>query len=213
MNLRVGAGVAAVAALISCGVANATRIPMYLAYDPVYTDYFYTTNLAEHNSALSGGYTEQGVAFYVEDSSTSGALAFQRFYKGAPQYEHFYTTSSTEASAVISGGYGAEGNEGYLFSTQADGSVPIYRFSLFNDQTGDLEHFYTTDASDVSSLPSQGWTYEGVAGYGFTRAGVADDYKAVILAYHAGEVNDCYGYSSAVVALQRGSRPEAWCKN
>jgi hypothetical protein len=196
----------AIVALALSAYAHADRIPLYVTYDPVFTDYFYTTNASERDSALAGGYTDQGIAFYVEDSNTSGAAPFQRFYKGDPQNEHFYTINTAEASSVVQAGYVPETGQGYVFANQVTGSSPIYRFSNFNGANGDLVHFYTTNSSYVSSLPAQGWSYEGVIGYGFTRAGVADDYKATILAYHAGEVEgtDCYSYSGvAMIALQQ----------
>ncbi len=39
--------------------------PLYRSYSNVTGDHFFTTSLAEHNSAVAGGYVDEGVACYV----------------------------------------------------------------------------------------------------------------------------------------------------
>ena len=183
--------------------AFAARIPLYVVYDPVDLDYFYTLSPTERDAALMYGYTDQGIAFYVEAEASSQARPFRRFYKGAPQYEHFYTIDDADVASVLAAGWADEGNEGYVFAQQVTGSVPVYRLSYYNASTGDLMHHYTIVPAVAQSLSSQGWTNEGIKGYAFTRPGVADSYKAAILLYHMGEQGDCTGYSAAPVALER----------
>ena len=92
--------------------AFAARIPLYVVYDPVDLDYFYTLSPTERDAALMYGYTDQGIAFYVEAEASSQARPFRRFYKGAPQYEHFYTIDDADVASVIAAGWAYEGNEG-----------------------------------------------------------------------------------------------------
>lgn len=192
-----------VMAMMVTAVSYADRIPMYHVFHPGQIDHFYTTDAVERSQAIANGYEDHGIAFYVEDSARSGAVPLYRTYKGAPQTDHFYTTNANDVALVVSWGWVQEENEGYVFPTEVTGARPIYRFSYWDDPSSNLTHFYSINDADVYNLPNYGWSYEGIMGYGFSRAGVADNFKAAILAYHTGEVYGCNAYATANYALKQ----------
>lgn len=160
-----------IALVIACCVteAFATRVPLYVTYNPDTVDYFYTTSTSARDFAVSEGYVNQGIAFYVEDSGSTGALPFQRFWKYLPQTDHFYTINASEASAIQANGWTPEGNEGYVYQTQVAGSTPMYRFSWWDTSTNNVAHYYTTDQNYQPALTgAAGWSNDGTWGYVFS---------------------------------------------
>jgi hypothetical protein len=97
------------------------------------------------------------------------------------------------ASAVASNGYVKETNAARVFATQALGSLPLYR--LWSSTVGD--HFYTTSAEEAeTALVSDGYSYEGVAGYVYgddSCAGTVPLYRA-----YSASVGDHFYTTSAV---------------
>jgi Repeat of unknown function (DUF5648) len=140
-------------------------VPLYSSYSAESTDYFYTINQSEFNSAVSNGFANRGIVGYLERRQQPNTKPFKRFYKGPPQREHFYTTDEAEVALILSYGWVYEGVEGYIYTSRVPGSVPLYRVNKWTDATADLVHKYTVDWSEVQDLWGQGWGYDGVAGY------------------------------------------------
>ena len=141
---------------------------LYRTYNSAVTDNFYTISLDQRNLAINQhGYQDMGYVAYITSVNLGMAAPFYRFFKGAPQIEHFYTVSDYESSLVQSWGWIFEGNEGYLYTQQERNTSPLYRLAKFDHWTGDLQHAYTTSNEEMSSYISQGWGYDGPAGYVF----------------------------------------------
>ncbi|KAJ7486917.1 hypothetical protein FB451DRAFT_1026358, partial [Mycena latifolia] len=138
--------------------------PLYRAYSDGASDHFYTTDLAEYNSAVAGGgYTAEGVRLLVFTTQVAGSVQFIRLWNG-DKSDHFYTTNATEAKSAVTGGYVIEDKTPmYIYPTQICGSVPLYRSY---SQTG-TDHFYTIDAAERDGAVGSGWAYEWIAGYVF----------------------------------------------
>jgi hypothetical protein len=148
---------------ISACTPTQGKQPMYRARLAQYTDNFYTVSQSNRDIALSIGYQNRGVPFSMPSFAGSGSSgAFNRYYKGAPQYEHFYSANSAEGSYVLANGYVAEGIEGYVLKSAKPGAVALMRYALFNSADGDLQHYYTITPNDPEAA---GWGYDGVIGY------------------------------------------------
>lgn len=132
------------------GVAGC-RIGVHRSYNSSSGEHFYTTNLAE---AQSAGFTLEAQNYYdVYAASHPGLVAFYRCLKA--NGFHFYTTSATCEGQTV------EGVMGYVSSSDADETTALFR--LFSN--GD--HFYTTSAAERDSAVASGYVYEGVACYVF----------------------------------------------
>lgn len=146
-------------------------IALYSSHHAGYNDNFYTVDLAKHQGAMSSyGYSNTGVIGYLEARQQPNTRPFMRLYKGPPQTDHFYTTSDSEAVNAVAQGWVHEGVEGYIYTMQVPGTVPLYRVNRWFNQTSDLMHRYTRSWSEVTTLNTQGWTYDGVAGYVYVSA-------------------------------------------
>jgi Repeat of unknown function (DUF5648) len=84
-----------------------------------------------------------------------------------PQYtDHFYTLSASDRNAALTIGY-VDPNTPFAMPSAADfHSVPFYRYFKGAPQ---LEHFYTHDANEWQFVEQNGYVYEGIEGYLFTR--------------------------------------------
>jgi hypothetical protein len=157
----------------SAAAASETRdvAVLYRTRNVALTDNFYTTDPALRDGSISCcGYQNVGPMAYVFKSdlpTINGLLEFSKFYKGVPSTDHFYTISASEKSFVLAQGFIYEGGEGALFSSNQDGLAAIHRLNRFVASSQDLEHFYTTNSSEVSAYQQQGYYYDGVAGYAF----------------------------------------------
>ncbi|KAG5337766.1 hypothetical protein C0989_008944 [Termitomyces sp. Mn162] len=154
-------------------------IAIYRLYSASATDHLYTTSLTEHNAALKAGFKSEGVV-------------------GASGGDHLYTTSVVEREAAVRGGYVSEGVAAYVLpcncvqqtmkfalvltafltfvsaaslnleARQSCGdpanASPFFR--LYN--SGDVDHFYTLDASEGLSATNLGYTSEGVSSHIFS---------------------------------------------
>lgn len=147
---------------VSACTASQGKQPMYRARNEALTDHFYSISFGTISAALGVGYTYGGVPFWMPNRAQYGSKPFNRFFKGAPQYEHFYTSDAWEAQFVQANGYVYEGDEGYLFEAYKPGTVALHRFNRFNAMNNDLQHYYTTDRYDANAA---GWSYDTVAGY------------------------------------------------
>jgi hypothetical protein len=171
LTVAIGCMLAIASTSALAGVAEVRDIsPLWRTRNNAITDNFYTTDPYQRDASVSCcGYQYAGVSAYVLASPVgiSDARALKRFYKGAPTTEHFYTTSDFEADWVLRNGFVYEGTEGALFSQFRQGLSALHRLSRFEPGTGDLQHYYTTNAAEIPSYQQQGWTNELVAGYAF----------------------------------------------
>ncbi|KAJ6616785.1 hypothetical protein B0H10DRAFT_2035750 [Mycena sp. CBHHK59/15] len=140
-------------------------VPLYRDWNSAISDHFYTTDLAEYNSANAGGYTPEGIRSLVFSTQVAGSVQFIRLWNGNTGVgDHFYTTNATEAQAATGGGYVIENKATmYIYPTQLCGSVPLYR--LYSQ--GGTDHFYTISATERDGAAAGEWTYEWIAGYVF----------------------------------------------
>jgi Repeat of unknown function (DUF5648) len=161
-RINVANPVARTLSISACTPAQGKQ-PMYRARLAQYTDNFYTVSPSQRDIALGIGYQNRGIPFSMPSFSGSGSsIAFSRYYKGAPQYEHFYSTNTNDVSYLLANGYVAEGIEGYVFKGAKPGAVALMRYALFNGANGDLQHYYTITPNDPEAA---GWGYDGVVGY------------------------------------------------
>jgi hypothetical protein len=149
--------------------ALATILPMYQLWKGAPTiDWFYTTRLSQRSSAIANsGYTDVGVAFYVESTQVPGSYPWHRLWLDVPYTEHFYTALAADVAYITAAPYYArqEHDEGYVYLSPVPGTVPLYR-AFYRDATSNFTHFYTispTVANYYATLP--GWQLDGVVGY------------------------------------------------
>ncbi|KAJ6608973.1 hypothetical protein B0H10DRAFT_2226382 [Mycena sp. CBHHK59/15] len=158
--------VALITVLVRADCAGASQaVPLYRDWNSAISDHFYTTDLAEYNSANAGGYTPEGIRSLVFSTQVAGSVQFIRLWNGNTGVgDHFYTTNATEAQAATGGGYVIENKATmYIYPTQLCGSVPLYR--LYSQ--GGTDHFYTISATERDGAAAGEWTYEWIAGYVF----------------------------------------------
>lgn len=152
--------------------------PLHQLHNSGLQDNLYTVSKQTVSGAMSCcQYSYVGAAAWVPLNLPTDPVSyndwlpsnFNRFWKGAPQYDHFYTTSYSDGQAVMNMGYQSEGNEGALFSvSHGSGFLPLYRLNRFNATTGDLIHAYTLSESERTAYQQQGWGFDGVQGYALT---------------------------------------------
>ena len=150
--------------------------------------HFYSSNSKEIASLTSNGWKQEGYAWnlYAEASSESDlvpdAISGQVKYEFANVYNdvsldpllnvhrlynsksgnHFFTTNDQELLTAQRVGYAYEGVVGRAYSPSvaaSNGFTVIQRF--YNGLTG--EHFYTSSATEASSLVRLGYSAEGEA--------------------------------------------------
>lgn len=120
------------------------------------------------NSTL--GYATEGIAFYAYGTQQAETFPVYRF-ASSKSGDHFYTVNEDEKNAVANNsqwGYASEGIAFYAYASQLAGTLPAYRF--VNQITGD--HFYTISENEkVSVLNNPQWGYiaEGIAFYVFSQ--------------------------------------------
>lgn len=155
---RTSSGSRAVAA---CTPARGKR-PIHLGYHDALTDNFYTLSYNEMQLATTIGYNYLGSPFAMPHPEALDTVPFDRYYKGAPQYEHFYSTDGSEYRFLTDNGYEFEGIEGDVYSIAKPGTQPLYRYTRFNPSNSDLYHYYTVNLNDPYTY---GMQYEGVVGH------------------------------------------------
>jgi hypothetical protein len=162
-----------------------------------YTDFFYTTIAAQRTLAISYGYQDRGISYYVDDGQVRdvGTAFWQRFYKGAPQLEHFYTWTQADINLVLSYGWAPEGSEGVIKTAPGyPGTTALYRYNKFNTANSDLQHYYTTNWMDSLQPWMAGWGSDGIVAYVWDRATALGLCRAV----HEPELSGGHGDRLAV---------------
>lgn len=145
-------------------------VPLWQTRNDANTDYFYSVDPTQRDLSISCcGYHSPTLTAYLPRvaDSQAGTHAWARYWKGLPQNEHFYTHLGSERSLVESMGWRFEREEGAVFAAPATGLADLHRVNKFNGSSGDLQHFYTTNATLVPGLQAQGWGYDGVKGHAF----------------------------------------------
>ena len=112
--------------------------------------------IAFYAQASSSGYASEGIAFYAYDpqvSKPSSTVNVYRFYNTSTG-DHLYTASEDEKNTINNNpqwGYNIEGIAFYAYDSQLpkpDGAINIYRF--YNSSTGN--HFYTASENEKISI-------------------------------------------------------------
>ena len=138
-------------------------VPLYRLWNDGLVDHFYTTNAVEALQSENNGYVFDKVAGCVYASATATTIPLYRLYS-KKQTDHFYTTDASERQAAIGSGYADEGIAAYVYSAPGgvDSAVAFYR--LWQGSPG-LDHFYTTDVSEVDFAETKSWAFEWVQCY------------------------------------------------
>ncbi|KAF8800381.1 hypothetical protein BYT27DRAFT_7263024 [Phlegmacium glaucopus] len=120
-------------------------IPLLRAYSAAATDHFYTTDAAEMQNALAGGYSSEAAPGRIFPSQGPLTVPLYRAYQPTIK-DHFYTISAPEMdNAVAQSGYNREGITGYVYPQQECSANPLYR--LYNPTIYD--HFYTDNSNEA----------------------------------------------------------------
>ena len=147
---------------------SAGNIPVYRMYNPKTIDHFFTVSLFEKNIALSSGYTDEGVKFYIPMNQSSGDVPVYRAFR-PDTGDHFYTTNPAEVQFAVQ--YMKYSDEGVAFITTSSATVTIYRmkwdnfFEHTNYPPGiDLDHHLVTiEEKDAIACAHPTYKYEFVA--------------------------------------------------
>jgi hypothetical protein len=118
------------------------------------------------NSGGIGIAKAQGTGTIIDDDPVMAAQTIDQYRLYSPVTgEHLYTTDSNEYSVLGTIGWHQEGKAYRMFKDTGwfGGSYtrPMYR--LYHP--GILQHHWTMDANEASTLASFDWDYEGIAGY------------------------------------------------
>ena len=85
-----------------------------------------------------------------------------RYEQSENKRDHFYTANRAENdNAVTNLNYKNEGVECYVSDRIFDGGTPLFRLYHSSQKS----HYYTTDINDKDSRISEGYRYEGIAGF------------------------------------------------
>jgi len=124
--------------------------------------HLYTASMSEKQSAISGGFNDEGVACYVYNAPAVGPAPLFRAYH--PQTgAHLYTMDFGERNNAINNlGWTAEGIACYIYNQRQAGTVPLYRAHL----PAVDDYFYTTNLTEHNNAVQQsGYSDEGITGY------------------------------------------------
>jgi hypothetical protein len=115
----------------------------------------------------------QGTGTILDDDPTPAATTVAQYRLYSPDTkEHLYTTDANEYAVLATRNWLQEGTAYTMFkdggSYGGQYAIPLYRMY----HPGILQHHWTTDANEVSTLAPIGiWNYEGIAGYVLPSAG------------------------------------------
>lgn len=157
-----------------------TRVNVHRFWSDSYQGHFYTTNTAEKDHLVetaSAVWHYEGDGFRVFAANDClGKASVYRFW--SPTYKHhFFTVKSAEKDQIIATNSANWNYEGVAFCAETSedhGGLPIYR--LWNATR--KAHHYTISNTEKTNLeaPGTGWTYEGIAFYGFLLSVCAGGY-------------------------------------
>lgn len=131
--------------------------PIYRLYNPDNGEHLYTTDANERDTLYATyGWGYEGVAWY---SANEGTPVY-RLYNNV-LCNHLYTTDLNEIRVLTSmdnTAWTVDNNNEPLFYSAGD--VSIYR--VYNEGLNGMHHL-TTDRNEYDTLPTYGWTQEGVS--------------------------------------------------
>jgi Repeat of unknown function (DUF5648) len=137
--------------------ASAGAVPFFRAFSPA-GGHFYTTNSAELQAAVAGGFVDEGVTGFILTHTAGGAIPLFRLYR----VTHLYTTDPNERERALQQGYSDEGIAGFVFPTPPTGPAALFR--AYCPSTGC--HLYTMDMDQYDSAVGSGqYVSEGIACY------------------------------------------------
>ncbi|KAF9925992.1 hypothetical protein FBU30_004315 [Linnemannia zychae] len=106
---------------------NPSTGPVYHAHSTYSGDHAYTAILAEQQNAISIGYIDMGIAFYLYTKPSGCRAPLNILFKPSFPYDHFYTTNKAEAAAAIAQGYLERGILGYVYTDKNNTASPLYQ--------------------------------------------------------------------------------------
>lgn len=130
---------------------------VYRLYNSYSGEHHFTLDTNEVVELVNIGWTYEGVAWYVPESSQTPVYRLYNEYSG----DHHFTTDEYEYDYLASIGWTAEGIAWY---SDEDEGVPVYR--LYNPYVTSYYHHFTIDENEYSTLAKLGWEQEGIAWYG-----------------------------------------------
>jgi hypothetical protein len=159
--------------------ANLQKLRFIRSYNPNADYHFFTTNTAEFNNAMAGGYLDETTdrpGFSLSMNPVPGGLAIYRLYN-VQTGRHYYTTSAGErdflANIIPVGhpefgkvGWRYELDEPFVYPTQQPGTTEIFR--LYNVNSG--VHLYTENAGQKDAILAQFpgiWVQHSSLGFAF----------------------------------------------
>ncbi|KAG0270546.1 hypothetical protein BGZ95_001635 [Linnemannia exigua] len=101
--------------------------PIYHAYSSYSQDQSYTNSLDEHKHAISLGYQDMGISWYMYTKSKACRAPLYILFKPTFPYDHYYTAKRAEADAAIAKGYLERGILGYLYTDSKKQASPLYQ--------------------------------------------------------------------------------------
>jgi len=123
------------------------QVNVYRLFGP---EHFWTTSLAERDSLIAAGWTNEGVGFTASADTSATPV-----YRLLGPSGHFWTTNTHERDALVSSGWVNEGVGWYV-----DGATPaVYR--LFNAKAN--QYLFTANVSEAAPIANTAWAYQGVA--------------------------------------------------
>jgi hypothetical protein len=99
-------------------------------------DWMITPSQAERNSAMSYGWKDLGIAFYISLAEIPGTVPLYRLYN-PDSSDHLFTVSLAERNSLMGRGYLEDGIVGYVLPAHVGGmgSVRLLRFYAGGDNT------------------------------------------------------------------------------
>ncbi|MDR0297267.1 MAG: family 43 glycosylhydrolase [Streptococcaceae bacterium] len=136
--------------------ATTTQVTIYRLYNPGNGEHLYTQDANEKNVLSTTGWIYEGIGWYAP---SAGTPVYRLYNPGLKN--HLYTTDTNEVKVLTHGnGWQSDNNGKPLF--YSGGTVSIYR--LYNRGLAGM-HLLSTDANEYKTLPSYGWSQEGIKLY------------------------------------------------
>ncbi|KAF9113178.1 hypothetical protein BGW39_003843 [Mortierella sp. 14UC] len=101
--------------------------PIYHAYSSYSQDQAYTNILDEQKHAISLGYQDMGVAWYMYTRPSDCRAPLYILFKPTFPYDHYYTANRAEANSAVANGYLERGILGYLYTDSNNTASPLYQ--------------------------------------------------------------------------------------
>lgn len=137
---------------------------MWNLYSPILDSHVVVTSKDSYDFLISVGWQGQGVAYTAlsEPGQVDGVptMPLYRLYSEIIG-THFYATQKWAYDFLVSQGWKGEGIRAYVLTRPTPSVIALERFW----HPGKRRHYWSTDPTDRTKLPAQGWDYNGVVGY------------------------------------------------